>query len=92
MNNNYAVVKNDTVENLMIVDDSQVEETEERLQCELVLATELGLQIGDLRVNGKWTRNVDGAQTELTERATYQELEEALRTLYFEMGVKEVES
>ena len=37
-------------------------------------ATPYGLQIGDMRVNGAWTRNQDGEQITLDENATYDEL------------------
>ena len=37
-------------------------------------ATPYGLQIGDMRVNGAWTRNQDGEQIALDENATYDEL------------------
>lgn len=37
-------------------------------------AAPYGLQIGDMRVNGTWTRNQDGEQITLDENATYDEL------------------
>lgn len=37
-------------------------------------AAPYGLQIGDMRVNGAWTRNQDGEQITLDENATYDEL------------------
>lgn len=70
----YAVVKGDMVENVIVADEAQKEELEESLQAELVDAQPYGLQIGDLRVGGKWTRNQDGEQIVLTENATYDEL------------------
>lgn len=70
----YAVVKGDMVENVIVADEAQKEELEESLQAELVDAQPYGLQIGDLRVGGKWTRNQDGEQIMLTENATYDEL------------------
>lgn len=76
----YAVVKNDIVENLIVCDESQVPEIQEALKCELVDAVPLRLTIGDMRVNGKWTRNEDGVQTILTERPLYSELEAQLAT------------
>lgn len=75
---NYAVIKNDYVENLIVCAPEQVPEMEEALQAELVDAVPFGLSIGDLRVNGNWTRNIDGVQTILTERATYDEVVDAL--------------
>jgi len=87
---NYAVVKNNYIENLIAIEKAQVPEMEIALECELVDATSLGLSIGDMRVNGNWTRNIDGVQTVLTERATYAELEAALAEIeakLTEMGV-----
>lgn len=77
----YAVVKNDYVENVIVCEPEQVEEMEEALQAELVDAWPFGLTIGDLRVAGNWTRNVGGVQEVLTEKATYEELEAALYEL-----------
>ena len=37
-------------------------------------AAPYGLQIGDMLVNGAWTRNQDGEQITLDENATYDEL------------------
>lgn len=76
----YAVVKNDYIENLIAIEEAQIPEMEEALQCELVDAVPLRLAIGDLRVNGQWTRNEDGVQTILTERPLYSELESKLAT------------
>lgn len=76
----YAVVKNEMVENLIVCEDAQIPEMEEALQCELVDATPFRLAIGDMRVDGNWTRNEDGVQTILTERPTYGELENRLAT------------
>lgn len=70
----YAVVKDNTVENVIVADEAQKEELKAALSAELVDAQPLGLQIGDLRVGGKWTRNQGGEQVELTEHATYDEL------------------
>lgn len=74
----YAVIKDDMVDNVIICEPEQIEEMEEILQAELVDATPFGLSIGDLRVGSNWTRNSDGEQIVLTERATYEELEAAL--------------
>ena len=70
----YAVVKDNVVENVIVTDEAQKEELESALGAELVDAQPFGLQIGDLRVGCKWTRNQDGEQVELTEHATYDEL------------------
>ena len=76
----YAVVKNDYIENLIAIEEAQIPEMEEALQCELVDAVPFRLAIGDMRVNGQWTRNEDGVQTILTERPLYSELESKLAT------------
>lgn len=70
----YAVVKENAVENVIVAEAAQKAELESSLGAELVDAQPFGLQIGDLRVGGKWTRNQDGEQVELTEHATYDEL------------------
>lgn len=77
----YAVIKNDFVDNLIVCEENQISEMEAALQAELVDAVPFGLSIGDLRVNNNWTRNIDGVQTILTERATYEELEQALNEI-----------
>lgn len=70
----FAVVKSDMVENVIVANESQKEELEAALGAELVDAQPYGLQIGDLRVDGRWTRNQDGEQVVLSESATYDEL------------------
>ena len=70
----YAVVKDNFVTNVLVADTAQKDELETALNAELVDATPYGLQIGDMRVNGAWTRNQDGEQITLDENATYDEL------------------
>ena len=70
----YAVVKDNFVTNVLVADAAQKDELEASLNAELVDASQLGLQIGDMRVNGAWTRNQDGEQIMLDENATYDEL------------------
>ncbi len=70
----FAVVKSDMVENVIVADESQKEELEVALGAELVDAQPYGLQIGDLRVDGRWTRNVGGEQVVLTGAPTYDDL------------------
>lgn len=70
----FAVVKDGMVENVIVADVAQKEELEAALGAELVDAQPYGLQIGDLRVDERWTRNQDGEQVALTENATYDEL------------------
>ena len=70
----YAVVKDNFVTNVLVADAAQKDELETSLNAELVDAAPYGLQIGDMRVNGAWTRNQDGEQIMLDENATYDEL------------------
>ena len=70
----YAVVKDNFVANVLVADAAQKDELEASLNAELVDASQFGLQIGDMRVNGAWTRNQDGEQITLDENATYDEL------------------
>lgn len=62
-----AVVINDMVENLIILNESQIAEMEAALSCEIVKASTYGLTIGDLRTSRGWTRNVNGEQVVLEE-------------------------
>ena len=70
----YAVVKDNFVTNVLVADAAQKDELEASLNAELVDVSQFGLQIGDMRVNGAWTRNQDGEQITLDENATYDEL------------------
>ena len=88
----YAVVKSDMVENVLVASPEQKEELAQTLGAELVDAALYGLQIGDMRVNGAWTRNDEGEQVILTGRPTYselnaknQEMQEALTILGMEV-------
>lgn len=86
-----AVIVNDMVENVLIADESQQAELEQTLGVELVDASLYGLQIGDMRVNGAWTRNQDGEQITLTNKPTYDELAakvEEQRAKLAELGVE----
>lgn len=57
-----AIVRDDIVENLVVLDASQVEELSAALQCEIVDARPYGLCVGDLRTEKGWTRNAGGEQ------------------------------
>ena len=70
----YAVVKDNFVTNVLVADAAQKDELETALNAELVDAAPYGLQIGDMRVNGAWTRNQDGEQITRDENETYDEL------------------
>lgn len=78
----YAVVKNDFVTNVIVINEEQVEEMAAALGAELVDAAPFRLAIGDYRRGGTtWTRNADGEQITLSEEPTYAELQEALNYL-----------
>nr|DAE62656.1 MAG TPA: hypothetical protein [Caudoviricetes sp.] len=70
----YAIVKDNFVTNVLVADAAQKDELEASLNAELVDASQFGLQVGDMRVGDKWTRNQDGEQIVLDENATYDEL------------------
>ena len=57
----YAVVENDFVTNVIIVNEDNLPEMKAAFG-ELVDALPLGLCIGDLRVGQNWTRNLNGEQ------------------------------
>jgi len=57
-----AMVRNDIVDNLIVLDEAQVEELEAVLGCEIVDAQPYGLAPGDLRTEAGWTRNAGGEQ------------------------------
>ena len=57
-----AVVRNDIVENVIVLDEAQIEEMEAALNCRIVDARPYGLAIGDLYTNVGWTRNAGGEQ------------------------------
>ena len=59
----YAVVKDNMVENVIVLDAGQEESFGAVIGAELVNALPLGLCVGDLRVGGNWTRNINGVQT-----------------------------
>ena len=65
MNQKYAVIKNNFVENLIVCALEQVAEMEAALGATLMEAAPLGMQIGDYFNGTAWTRNVDGVQVPL---------------------------
>lgn len=65
MNQKYAVVKGNFVENLIVCTAEQVEEMEAALGATLMEAAPLGMQIGDYFNGTAWTRNVDGVPVPL---------------------------
>ena len=68
-----AIVKDNIVENLIVLDDAQKAELEAALSCEIVDARPYGLIAGDLRTANGWTRNAGGEQVvlPLLEQETY---------------------
>ena len=57
-----AIVKDDIVENVIVINEAQIPEIEAALNCELVDARPYGLTEGDLRTAAGWTRNAGGEQ------------------------------
>lgn len=57
-----AIVREDIVENVIILNESQIESMETALGCEIIDAAPYGLQAGDLRTANGWTRNAGGEQ------------------------------
>lgn len=65
MNQKYAVIQENFVENLIVCSEEQVAEMEAALGATLMEAAPLGMEIGDYYNGAAWTRNVDGVQTPL---------------------------
>lgn len=58
-----AVVIDNIVENVIVLDESQIEEMSAALNAEIIDARPYGLAIGDYRTpEGVWTRNAGGEQ------------------------------
>ena len=57
-----AIVRNDIVENLIVINEEQISEMSASLNCEIVDAAPYGLTVGDLRTTAGWTRNAGGEQ------------------------------
>ena len=57
-----AIVRNDMVENLIVINEEQISEMSASLNCEIIDAAPYGLTIGDLRTSAGWTRNAGGEQ------------------------------
>lgn len=57
-----AIVRNDIVENLIVINGEQISEMSTSLNCEIVNAAPYGLTVGDLRTSAGWTRNAGGEQ------------------------------
>ena len=61
-----AVVMNDIVENIIVLNENQIDELSAALGAEIVDARPYGLAIGDLRTERGWTRNDGGEQIVLS--------------------------
>lgn len=57
-----AVIKNNIVTNLIVLNEGQIEELSTAMGCEIVDARPYGLKKGDLRTDAGWTRNAGGEQ------------------------------
>lgn len=57
-----AIVKDNVVENLIVLSAEKVDAMEIALDCEIVDARPYGLAVGDLRTKKGWTRNAGGEQ------------------------------
>ena len=57
-----AIVRNNIVENLIVIAEANIPEMATALQCEIIDAAPYGLQVGDLRTAAGWTRNAGGEQ------------------------------
>ena len=61
-----AVVIDDIVDNVIVIDEAQVESISKALGAEIIDARPYGLTIGDYRTpQGVWTRNDEGEQVVL---------------------------
>lgn len=69
----YAIVINNLVENVIVLNENQIEEFENIYHAEIIDAIPYGLCTGDMRVGGKWTRNLNGVQTILEELTPQQQ-------------------
>ncbi len=73
-----AVVDNDRVENLIVGDVKQINELSASLGKQVIYNPAFDLAVGDMLVDGNWTRNIDGVQTILSSKPLYSELQEQI--------------
>lgn len=90
----YAVVKENYVENVIVLNEDQINEMSAALNAEMVDALPYGLCRGDLRVGGQWTRNINGVQTVLEpitpeQQTDYRDLRGELESLNATMAEAE---
>lgn len=60
-----AIVKNNIVQNVIVIKKEQIPSMSAILNCEIVNAEYHGLCAGDLRTSKGWTRNINGEQVVL---------------------------
>jgi hypothetical protein len=63
----FALIENDVVTNVIVVDDQNAQTFSAAIGKELISTNEIPLTIGDYRRDGKWYRIVNGTETCLTE-------------------------
>lgn len=57
-----ALIRDEVVYNLIVLEEDQIKEMSAALGCEIVDARPYGLSVGDLRTAQGWTRNAGGEQ------------------------------
>ena len=87
----YAVVQGNMVQNVIVINEEQIQEFENTLNCLLIDATTYGLCIGDLKVGDNWTRNINGVQTILEELTPQQQTDYTSLVLELSSNKKVVE-
>ena len=76
-----AVVDNDRVENLIVGDVKQINELSASLGKQVIYNPAFDLAVGDMQVDGNWTRNIDGVQTVLSSKPLYSELQSQIEAV-----------
>lgn len=65
---NYAIIKNNEVENVIVLNENQIEEFKNIYNAdEIIDATPYNLCIGDIKIDNQWNRDLDGVYTILEE-------------------------
>lgn len=89
-----AIVRDNLVENIIVIDEKNVPAMAVALKCEIVDARPFGLQVGDLRTERGWTRNDGGEQVVLElldeeDRSSYAMAMEKVAELEEQLAVSE---
>lgn len=90
-----AIVKDNIVQNLIVINEDQIDAISKALNCEIVDARPYGLTAGDLRTAAGWTRNAGGEQMilPLLEGESYDSYSVvAARNVELEQSIDEAES